>query len=425
MRQFGFDVLDGFWLLLRNYEKKQHHVYTSLFAVSCFASTPVDYKPEIAPYITYLQTTKKINPTDYVIGLFDKYDIVILAETDHTEITQWDFFYELICDPRFISKVGNVFTEIGSVYLQPQLEGFLTNDTFNETAILQMMRNFMPDATGWDRNNYHDFLTRLYVLNKKLDSDRNIHLYFSDQPSNWDGLTTPYEYNTLYGVPPDDFINPRDRVMAMRVYFKFQDIVNSKEPRKKALVIMNSRHAFGPQKELDDTGQYGYIGQNVGRYLIQWMPNKVANVMLHTVGGLGEHLLQEGKWDAAFLYLNNPQVGFDFSGTPFGKDDFDYGQSPPGYHYQDIFTGMIFLKPLQEHMFHTNIVNYYDDDYKATVLQRTYIECGPQQYPDCFAEVQILWNDLEKHPEKFYGRLYDDAVLAPMYQWLNDTKKIK
>lgn len=388
--------------------------------INCVASPIIGYNPAIEPYINFLRTAN-ISSVDYVINLFDKYDIVILAETDHLETTQWNFITSVISDKRFINKVGNVFTETGSVSIQPQLEDFFKAPQLDTNLILQMMHNFMPAQEGWDRNNYYEFLKSIYTLNKGLAPEQKVNLYFSDQPSTWDQFTTPYQYKIFYDLPGSgDYINPRDRIMAMRIFTKFQNVIAS-SPRKKALVIMNTRHAFGPIKELD-MPKWAYIGQNVGGYLIEWMPGQVANVMLNTACGSeikeGGHLLQDGKWDAAFLYLKNPRVGFDLAGSPFGADMFDYGQAPNTCRYQDVFTGMVFTSPLQEHWVHDNIPGFYDPEYKITVEHRTHIACGDKGFAQCYKDITDLWAELESHPEKHDRPLYKSDFLEPMKQWL-------
>jgi hypothetical protein len=400
-------------------------------ALPIFATNNLKYtpKPEIQPYVAFLQTSQVTDPKEYIIKLFDTYDIVILAEADHRETTQWEFIYSLVSDPRFYSKVGNMFTEYGSVYLQPKLQAFLNAPTLNRKAILDMMHDFMPDQEGWDHNNFYDFLQRLYGLNQSLPQELKINLYFSDQPISWDEFIAPYpytpnKYDVFYALPnqappsQSDFINPRDRIMAMRIYTKFQDLIKAKSPRAKALVIMNSRHGFGYLPQIDDPKNgFAYIGQNTAGYLMQWLPNtgthKVANVMLHTAT---YHLLQDGKWDAAFLCTGNKAAGFDFKGNPFGYDQFDYGQIPTDWgKYQDIFTGIVFYEPLQNHFYCTNIKDFYDNAYKAIVKQRALSSCGEK----CYEDIKIMWDDMEKNPEKYCGKAYDDTFLQPMYQWVD------
>lgn len=46
---------------------------------------------------------------DYVFELFEKYDIVILGERDHRDMSQYQFVSEIISDRRFHSKCGSHF----------------------------------------------------------------------------------------------------------------------------------------------------------------------------------------------------------------------------------------------------------------------------------------------------------------------------
>jgi hypothetical protein len=77
-----------------------------------------------ATYVSFLKK-EHARPVDYVLQLFDQYDLVILCERVHTESTQWDFIYELVSDQRFIDHVGNIFTEYGVINLQPDLDRFM------------------------------------------------------------------------------------------------------------------------------------------------------------------------------------------------------------------------------------------------------------------------------------------------------------
>jgi len=379
----------------------------------------VKYSPAIEPYVEALRHAQ--SPNDYIMSLFAKYDIVILAERDHREFTQWNnYIYNLVSDPRFIAQVGHIFTEYGSVYLQPKLDDFLNKDHLDRQAIIDILHDFLPSPSGWDRNNIYEFLQKFYILNQSLPADSKVQLYFSDEPASWSGLDTQYKYNIFYGMPGSgDFINPRDRIMAMRVFTKFKDIENSSDPRKKALVIMNSRHGFGYIKQLEDP-KYAYFGQNMGGYLIKWLPGRVANVMVHTVnegsGPIKAHLLQDGKWDAAFAVMGDKPMGFDFKDTAFGKDSFDYGQIPETWGtYQDLFTGMVFFNPLREHMVYENIPGFFDENYKQLVRQREFMVCGAS----CVKDIEAKWQDMKEHPENYNKhRSYTDAFLAPMYHWL-------
>ena len=47
---------------------------------------------------------------------------------DHAEMTQYDFIPEVLRDPRFVDRVGHVFSEIGQVGMQGYLDTFMAAD---------------------------------------------------------------------------------------------------------------------------------------------------------------------------------------------------------------------------------------------------------------------------------------------------------
>ena len=107
-------------------------------------------------------------------------------------------------------------------------------------------------------------------------------------------------------------------------------------------------------------------------------PGRVANVMINSIRLLqGSRdnravftALQDGKWDAACSALGNPDVGFDFADSPFGADDFDYFPIPSPYKYQDVFTGFVFYRPLNEHRMSLGIPQAIDDVFAAELTKR-------------------------------------------------------
>ena len=329
------------------------------------------YEPqELQPYVSYLQDHAQ-PPVQYLLRLFRTYDLVILAERTHPEITQWEFICELTSHPEFIATVGHIFTEYGSVSQQKALEEVMSAPGLEEAALNQkviaLLRNFPLWPYGWHNNNIFEYLKKLYHLNRILPAESRIALHFSDVPWQWDGKT-PQDYARYWSTE----IPQRDRIMADHIITRFQEILQSNSARKKALVIMNTRHAF-------KTG-----GNNTGDFLFQAFPNRTANVMFHMTaldfGGLsGEYQgtcdrpIHNGLWDAAFWKLGNVPLGFDFKGSPFGGDLFDlhtYFTLSGNLKYEDVFTGMVFYRPLSQHMVASSIPGYYDEAFKQAVLRR-------------------------------------------------------
>jgi hypothetical protein len=84
--------------------------------------------------------------------------------------------------------------------------------------------------------------------------------------------------------------------------------------------------------------------------------------------------LQDGKWDAAFAMAGNPDTGFDFQGSPFGRDIFDYFPYQPDYTYSDIFTGFVFYKPLDRHVMRYGIPGIFDEAFRKEFTWRLRIK---------------------------------------------------
>ncbi len=278
------------------------------------------YRPEIEPYVAHLKTVSGQRPVDYVLGLFRTHDIVVLCERDHRDISQYEFFYELIGDPRFLDQVGHIFTEIGSRTMNPSLDALLRTDGLGPEEVADRLMEIYRDFSWqgyWEKYNFYDFLERLYGLNAGLDARTKLTLHFTDLPVAWEGMT-----EDRYETEVRSLAVGRDRLMADFILKAIDDLDGQAADRRKYLVIMNYRHAF---KAFPG-------GDNVADYIYRKYPDRIANVILSSLILLPESddksdtraPVQGGKWDAAFQVLGNPEVGFDFAGTPFGADHFDY-----------------------------------------------------------------------------------------------------
>ncbi len=330
----------------------------------------------VEEYVKFLQVCKQ-NPVDYVLGLFEKADIVILCERGHPEITQYELITDIIRDKRFIKKAGHIFTEIGICSLQPYIVSFLMNDKLSEEEVkenlLFIARN-LQHSPLWDCTNYFDLLRDLYSINKSLPLEEKIHIYPSNMPFSWKGMTNK-KYAAFYKKKP----RIRDKVIAEQIIEKYRKILNSGSRRKKALVIMNFRHAF---PHLDVTfGTKERFVKNVGGFLMKEFPGKIANVMLNSIRvkfatdtSMSWTAMQDGKWDAAFALSGNPDTGFDFNGSPFGSDAFDYYPGMNNYTYNDIFTGFVFYKPLEKHVMRYGIPGVFNEAFKKEFTKRRRIK---------------------------------------------------
>jgi hypothetical protein len=337
------------------------------------ATAPAGYDKAIEGYVQFLQQQKQ-TPVDYILGLFKTYDIVVLCERSHPETTQYEMIGQLVADPRFQRQVGHIFTECGSRTIRPELESFLMDDTLTgeqaREKLLEILRDF-DWGVGWGRTNYYDFLMKVHNINRSLPQEQRIHIYPCDLDIDWHKAT-----KESYGGLRQQ-LGARDRIMADHMSQTFNELRSSAN-RKKALVIMNYRHAF-PHLTISRGGRTKTF-ENMTGYLMAAYPGKVANVLINNVrimpGSTDNQAvigaIQGGKWDAAFAAVGNPNLGFDLRGSPLGDDDFDYFALPfpIGRTYQDVFTGFVFFKPLDEHKMSFGVPGLVDAKYAEEMARR-------------------------------------------------------
>jgi len=329
------------------------------------------HSPDIDRYVTFLTVGDRLAPVDYVLGLFDQADVVVLGERLHSETTQYDLVMDIISDPRFIEQVGNIFTEIGSISTEPGITRFLDaeglTDAERDAWRMRIYRDFSREVL-WGRFNYYDMLGRVYDLNQSLARERKIHLHPVDKPFRWEGMTRE-AYDREMSSTGD-----RDLRIAENVVNGLHAIAAAHGGTAKALVIMNFRHAFTHL-----VFPNGDTLHNATGYLMEMLPGQVRNVMINSVaivGGTSDAdielgLVQDGRWDAAFEVTGDRPVGFDFDGSPFGMDGFDYFPfGTEGMTYADIFTGFIFYQPVSAHRLVEGVPGIVNDSFASELRRR-------------------------------------------------------
>src|SRR5579863_5010299 len=349
-------------------------------------------------------------PVDYIFDLFNKYDIVVLSERLHTEYTQYELISQIVTDRRFEDRVGNIFTEIGSVSFQDTLNRYLnssysTEDELNKrTSILQRNGTSSVHAL-WDATNLFDLLKTVNKLNCTISDSNRINWYFTDLTTNWETTTSE---NWLRGLTP----LIRDSLMEMHIIQKYRGLILHQR-RKKALVIMNTPHSFGafvPKSGIPcqwmNIPLMSYLeNKSTTARLMNDLPGKIANVMINTVSQkFGPVLIpvQNGKWETAFALAGNPAVGFDFAGSPFGGDSFDeFYINGNSVKYKDIFTGFVFYQPLEQYIEKSGFP--YEFDYFEDTLLRRASCIGP-------SEVSLWKRKMDFHRSHPQNPVYSEFV---------------
>lgn len=288
-----------------------------VLSMAPFNAEPRPSVKSVQNYVDFIKENRQ-DINDYIMGLFKEYDHVILCERMHPEMTQYDMIYNLVTDERFVDSVGVVFTEIGDVESRKTYKDFVNISFENDTLMEKSLASFLMDNQTvwliWTPTNWFDFLKKMYRFNH--GNEKKVEILFSDR--NWLDRSQ---------------LNFRDSIMADNIISTIDS-----DSIKKSLIIMNFRHAF-------------LTRGNVGYYVNRKFQGKVANVMINSPIVMKLMMpVQNGQWDVAMEQVSPIEYAFDFKGSPFGDDSFDYFplSSRPGIKYKDMFTGIIFYKSNNE-----------------------------------------------------------------------------
>ena len=75
----------------------KHFCITLLLALVAYNAYTQNPNLHIEAYTTFLQEDH-VSAKDYILGLFSQYDIVILCERDHREMTQYELILDILAD---------------------------------------------------------------------------------------------------------------------------------------------------------------------------------------------------------------------------------------------------------------------------------------------------------------------------------------
>jgi hypothetical protein len=287
--------------------KKALSLLIVLFIFSCGNKTEEDQ------YLAFLKDQKH-SAKEYVLNLFKKYDIVILCERNHKEFTQYELFRDIVKDPYFTENVGHIFAEVGVSNMDSVINSFLQSERQDSLTIRKEVTSIFRDIDSspyWHCYSYPWFLVELHKINQTLPEDKKISWHPSASEFDWSKCRNANDYKTY-----NHTIVNRDSMIAQNIIKRFDKIRSNSISNKKALVIMNYKHAF-----LKDHRFEGSITHNTGRYLANQYKGKVASVYIMglAIPKLGSYtIVKNGRWDYYFEVSNKTNVGFNLASSPFG-----------------------------------------------------------------------------------------------------------
>lgn len=364
----------------------------AVILMSCTLKCMSQNTSEIKIYTDFL-SDQHTSAKDYIFNLFKKYDIVILCERDHRDITQYDLFLDIFNDKRF-ENVRNVYFEIGNSVYNDTINRFLHNPDLTPKEVDESVLSFHRNSYGaamWEKANYSYYIKGVYEINKNIPDNNKISVYGLDIGVNWSTAT-------IEALKERDSLQPvRDSIMGTRFISYFD-----KQNTQKALVILNFRHAF-----LQD--MFGRA--NAGRFIAERYKDRVANVFLNSFIPTRNPdfpdniaLIHDGKWDAAFEKSGKNNLGFNFTDTPFGRDSLDMIPFPNSFKYKDIFTGFIYYQYFPDIKSVSGMENFIDDKFAPELIRRYKLE--QKIYNNKLPDINKLKKEYNTVIEKTYRQSF-------------------
>ena len=332
---------------------------SALFTYSVYAQYSDSLLTEYQNFLKDQNTSAK----DYVLGLFKTYDIVVLCERDHREWTQYDLILDIVADSRFSKYVGNIYTEIGNVNHNEELNRFLHNSHLSENKVKKETMRIHRNSYGaglWEKANYSYLINGLHRINKTLPRKQKVNLYNLDLGiKDWKTANVD-EIKSMLNLMPK-----RDSILANNFLLQYK-----KQKLGKALVILNFRHAF-----LKDI----FGRENAGHYIAEAYPGKVANVFISAAALANdpEHPMRaiaDGYWDASFIKSGKLNIGFNFDDSPFSKTPFDLIPVKNNFVYGDFFTGMVYYEAFPKLRTVCGMKGFVDESFLPEITHRYILE---------------------------------------------------
>lgn len=369
---------------------------------------------------------------DYIMSLYDSVDVVVLGERDHRDTTQYDFIDRLISDPRFIEKVGYIYTEVGTVNTAPICERTVTADykdisEFRDSALAQIrIEDFYP---LWDKYNRYQFLENIYRLNSNLPKDKRVILRGTDVAFDWSECNDVESYRRFLEEEVDGG-NSRDSVMADNFLTMFMA-----QPERggyhKALLITSTPHAIKDPEHLNE----GYfiscaLGNNMRTVLINWTQWwKHADMLLRP--------WLNGIPDSAYIASGRADCGFNLAGSPVA--DAGYSNSM-AYNISDYADGMIYYLEPRRFVVAFGIPGVVSEDFLPELVRRNDLyfrrigreeKMTPDQLADyynrkhIFTPYDIVWSSTEDDASEAGGLDMDvvDAAIVILRAIVNNDNR--
>ncbi len=291
---------------------------------------------------------------DYVVSLFDRYDIVFIGESGFTR-EQVVLIADLIpaLDRAGVHALGFQHALRAD---QQALDELVTATTFDEAGAHRILFNNMV-ILGYQE--YVDVLRAAWQVNRRKTAGEEPFLVI--------GLNVRQDYSVI--TAQGDVENPEiirqvfaegvpDQVMAETIRDEFLDTGT------KALIFTQQQHAFTSYRQLayeQNIEEAGFPGQKrAGAIVEQWAPDRTATVLIHgpvpeSRSRIGYSFPAGGAIDSALQELpeETRNRGFMLADSPFAEIPIYSSVYSEGYEEDlllaDLADGYVTLDPIGDY----------------------------------------------------------------------------
>lgn len=337
---------------------------------------------------------------DFVMNLYEKYDIVILGERDHRDTTQYSFIKDIVADCRFIDNVGYVYTEVGCNTATKSANDlikskFNSEEEFRLAAIKHLrVEDWWP---LWEKWNRYKLLRDLSVINDSLSAERKLTIGLTDVNYPWNDIGSPADFKCLY----EEAQWNRDYIMSQNFsYMYFHQ--RPRNGKRKALLVTNAPHAINNP-----------LTKNEGWFIKQGFGDRVAIVLMNWDKWWQDEyeLWDDGRVDAAFYMTGNKPVALKMDECAIGDLMME------GLHFKDVADAVVFDVPVDRFVCKCGLDGLITTDFEEEILRRDRI-VGEAIYPDRKpSSIEGLYKEYNR--ERCFSP-YSDTVLHQFRRFIED-----
>lgn len=313
------------------------------------------------PYIVQWVDKHSKPAQDYVVRLFDTYQVVIFGE-EHNVKEHKDFVVDLI--PRLYHEAGvrRIGWEFSWYSQNKRLEEIINAPTYDDNSVLQLAREYSPD---WNSKEHWEIIKAVWKLNKSLrPGSEKMHLIglpdYVDIPGSYVLLKTKSANSPEFQEMLKEHVK-HDKNMANHVE---EEIL---QKGQKGFLFFGMGHDW-TRYRYPSEATFGISYKPMGNYLKEKYGDKVFQIRVQASS-------DPSIINQALKCRNHDSVGFDIEDSPFANILVPVGRGAPDVPWSRLAEGYLYLGSranfhrntaiegfVNEKMFH-KYKQYYEIDY--------------------------------------------------------------